>query len=189
MKHIKLFENFINEAMASTAHIKVGEEYNYKSGVQDLPPFKIKVVKIVNDSYFMGEVIEENETTKYKGFKKGEKYQLNTSYIVEETNKQLSPLNKEVEPKNDLGDKNPKAKEAFEKIVAWSKENKLRSIAQSNEYGVNDIYIRLWDNEMLDVIVHKSKNETLKKELSQFGNIQKNHMDDETNGVRYTVSF
>jgi hypothetical protein len=148
MKYLKLFENFLNEAMASTAHIEVGEEYNYKSGVQDYPPFKIKVVKIVNDKYFIGEVMEENKTTEYKGMKKGETYQLNTSYIVEETKKQLSAVNKIVEPKNELGDKIPAAKEAFDKLVNWAKENKMRTVDQSSEYSEPDIYIRLWDNGM-----------------------------------------
>jgi len=190
MKYLKLYENFsINEAVASTAHIEVGEEYSYKSGVEGKPPIRIKVVKIVNDNYFVGELLEENETTEYKGWKKGENYQLNTSSIVEESTKKLSALNKIVEPKNDLGDKNKKAKEAFDSVVNWAKENKMRTVDQSNEYGDKDIYIRLWDNGMLDVICNIENEEKVKELLGKFGKLSKTHVDEEKKGCRYGVSF
>ena len=189
MKYLKLYENFINEAVASTAHIEVGEEYTYKSGIEGKPPVKIKVDKIVNDNYFVGEILEENETTEYKGWKKGEKYQLNTSNIVEESTKKLSALNKIVEPQNSLGDKIPKAKEAFDEVVNWAKENKMRTVGQSNEYGDKDIYIKLWDNGMLDVICNTANEEKVKELLGKFGKLSKTHMDDETKACRYGISF
>ena len=187
---IKKFEQFVNEAMATTAHIKVGAEYSIKSGIQDYPPYKVKVTKIVNDGYFVAETIEENKTTEYKGISKGDTHQYSVSTIVEESKEQMSPLNKTIEPKNDLGDKNPKAKEAFDKVVAWSKQKQMKSVDQSPEYGDNDIYIRLWESGILDVIVNISKEKELIELLNQLGGkLQKSHMEEETKGCRLGLSF
>jgi hypothetical protein len=180
----------IKEAIASVDHLEVGEEYNYKSGVEGKPPVKIKVTKLVGGKYFVGEILEDNETTKYKGWNKGDKYQLNTSDIVEKSTKEQSANNPVVEPKNDEGEKNPKATEAFNKVAEWAKQNKLKTVGQVSEYGANDIYIRLWSGGFLDTIISTSK----EKELVEFlktlgGKMSRTHMDEETKGARIGLNF
>jgi hypothetical protein len=192
MQHLAgiLAESQLEEAIASADYLEVGEEYNYSSGVKDLPPFKVKVVKIIGGTKFVGEVLEDNETTDYKGWKKGDRYQLDTTRISDKSNKQLSALNPVIEPKND-DEKNPKSTEAFNKVVAWAKENKLRTVKQEvNEFGPNDIYIRNWSNGPLDIIINTSK----EKELIEFlktlgGKMSKHHMDEETKGARIGLNF
>lgn len=180
----------LSEAVASTAHIKVGEQYSYKSGTEGLPPVKIKVVKIVNDTYFVGEILEDNKTTEYKGWKKGDNYQMNVSFIEETSNKQVLVNNPPIEPKNDVGEKNPVATEAFNKLVAWAKQNKLKTVDQSTEYGTDDIYIRLWSNEFLDVIINVSKEKQLTDFLKTLGGkMSKTHMDEEQKGARIGLNF
>lgn len=188
----------IKEGIASTKHISVGEEYSYNVRIQGKPPVKIKVEKIVNDVYFIGSILEENESTNYLGWKKGENYQLDTANIIEISNKEINPENKIIEPKIEKGIdmKLPHAKEAFDKVVNWAKENKLRTVAQSLEYGVNDIYIALWDNSIggkisakLDVIVNVSNKQKVKELLNSIGKVIENHMDEHTKGVRYVISI
>ncbi len=199
----------IKEGIASSDHLEVGEEYNYGSGIFKgrgegdydqkgnkvegggyYAPVRVKVIKIVGGTKFVGEILEDNETTEYKGWKKGENYQLDTTKILDTSSKQLSALNPIVAPKN--GDeKNPKSTEAFSKVVAWAKENKLRTVEQGvNEYGPNDIYIRNWEGGPLDIIIHTSREEELKKFLNTLGGkMQQSHMDEETKGARLGLRF
>ena len=95
VKHIKLFQQFLNEGVEfatdengndieikSTKEIKVGDELYYSANVSGLAPIKVKVTKIVNDGYFIGEIIEIDEkTADYKGWEKGQSFQLSVGYI------------------------------------------------------------------------------------------------------------
>lgn len=208
-------ESQLEEGIASVDHLEVGQtvtmkggifkgrgetDYNYKGEkVQGkekeekggyYPPYKVKVIELKKGQSFVGELLEDNETTEYKGFKKGEKLNLNTTNIIETSDKQLSALNPIVAPKND-DEENPKSTEAFNKVVAWAKENKLRTINQGvNEYGPNDIYIRNWKGGPLDVIISTSREEELKKLFQTLGGkMQQSHMDEETKGARIGLNF
>ena len=66
----------------STDEIKVGDELYYSTNVRGFEPVKVKVTKIVNDGYFIGTIIEiDDKTADYKGWKKGQSFQLSVAYI------------------------------------------------------------------------------------------------------------
>jgi len=81
MKKLKTFENFQRGFNASvkrlsTEQINIGDEFTYKLSEsnypQDLSPIKVKVVKIINELYFHGQVLMiPKDTAEYANFKVG----------------------------------------------------------------------------------------------------------------------
>jgi len=79
-----LIKQIIKEEVQSTKEIKIGDIVTYSTNVQGLTPVKVKVTKIVNDGYFIGEIFEvDKETASYKGWEKGKFFQFAVDFIIQ----------------------------------------------------------------------------------------------------------
>jgi hypothetical protein len=93
LKHIKLYEQFLNEGVKSTKEIKVGEELYCRLDQRNLEllPIKVEVTKIVDDIYFIGKIIEIDKKTADRafstqrplhGWKKGQSFKFSVESIT-----------------------------------------------------------------------------------------------------------